>query len=266
MGTDRLPLLMRRRMPARLTRCLFGLAAIGLLLGAPAPAGSTPSCGTAGDLHLTGRDGHPLHLLRYRPPGGATAGIVLIHGWGSSPLECWKDLPQALCEIGYEVLIPDLRGDGESVMSDSVRTSVPAPTRGDLALLAADAALWGNAFSDSVSRVLVAGVGWGGAIAARIVTGDRPLLGLIWLGPVGDATAVDWQPRDPARRSLLLVASQEDAPSARVAEALYARFYATAELHLFSRGDGGCALLAAPGVRDGLLEWARQAAGPGIAP
>jgi pimeloyl-ACP methyl ester carboxylesterase len=261
MGTDRLPVVARRRM-----RCLFGLAAIGLLLGAPAPAGSARSCGAADDLRLTGRDGHPLHLLRYRPSGGATAGIVLIHGWGMSARECWKDLPLALCEIGYEVLVPDLRGHGESLMPDTARASVPGPTRGDLALLAADASLWGKAFSDSVSRVLVAGVGWGGAIAARIVAGDRPLLGLIWLGPVGDAAAVDWQPRDPARRSLLLVASQEDAPSARVAEALYARFHATAELRLFSRGDGGCALLDAPGVRDGLLDWARQSAGPGIAP
>jgi pimeloyl-ACP methyl ester carboxylesterase len=191
---------------------------------------------------------------------------VLIHDWGASGRECWKDLPQALCEIGYEVLIPDLRGHGESLLPDTARSSVPAPTRGDLALLVADASLWGRAFSDSVAGVLVAGVGWGGAIAARIVSGDRSPLGMIWLGPVGDAAAVDWRPRDPARRSLLMVASQEDATSARVAEALCARFLATAELRLFSRGEGGCALLDAPGVRDGVLDWARQVAGPGIAP
>jgi len=265
MGVQSFPRVTRCRTARRLRR-LFGWVAIGFLLGAPVSAGPTRSGATADELQLTARDGHRLHLLRYRPPEDATAGIVLIHDWGTSGTECWKDLAPALCERGYEVLIPDLRGHGESRMPDTTQAAVSVPTRGDLALLAADASLWGDAFSDSIPRVLVAAVGWGGSIAARVVAGRRPLAGLIWLRPIGDASAVDWQPRDPARRALLLVASQEDAPSARAAEALYARFPAGTELRLFSRGAGGCALLDAPGVREGLLDWARQAASVGTAP
>lgn len=260
MGTNLLPAAGRGRTSARRARCGFGWVTIMILLAAPVSAVSAASWETADALRLTGRDGHPLHVLRYRPPTGATAGLVLIHDWATTGSECWKDLPPALCEIGYEVLVPDLRGHGGSGMPDTTRPLILAPSRGDLALLAADASHWGRAFSTSVSRVLVACVGWGGAIPARVVAGDRPLLGLIWLGPVGDAASVDWQPRDPAQRSLLLVATQEDASSARVAEALYARFPATTELRLFSRCAGGGALLAAPGVRDGLLDWARRVA------
>jgi hypothetical protein len=127
-------------------------------------------------------------------------------------------------------------------------------------LIAGDASFWADALSDSVESVLVVGVGWGGTVAARIVAADRSLLGLIWLGPAGDAAAFDWQPGDLMHRSLLLVATQEDSPSARAAEAIYARFHTTAELRFFTRGEDGCALLDAPGVRDGVLDWARKLA------
>jgi len=219
-------------------------------------------CPAALDLQLAGRDGFPLHLTHYRPAGGASLGVVLIHDWGSSGAPCWGDVPRALCQAGLEVLVPDLRGHGASVMPEMLRPLSPVPSRGELALLATDASLWCPAFSDSVRRVVAIGLGWGGAAATRLDSPGRELVGIAWLGPLGDAAAFPWQPRDRARRSLLLVASLEDAVSSRVAEALFSRFNDVAELRLFDRGAGGCALLSGPGVGDGLRDWVAGFAPP----
>jgi dienelactone hydrolase len=226
-----------------------------LLVLLPLEASAQGACPAPEVVVLTARDGQPLHVTHYRPPQGASPGVVLIHDWGSSGTVCWGETARRLCEAGFEVIVPDLREHGTGVTPGMLHPVSAAPSRAEQALLAADAGLWSEAFSDSVREVIVAGIGWGGALAPRVAGPRCAVAAIAWLGPVGDAAAFAWRPPDATRRRLLLVATGDDLPSSRVAETLCTRFNGAAELRLYSRGAGRCALLKAPDAVDGLLEW-----------
>jgi dienelactone hydrolase len=242
-------------------------AALWLSLAAFGARGLATTAGPAPEVQvLTAGDGQPLHVARYRPAQSASTGVVLIHDWATNGTDCWGELPSRLCAAGFEVLVPDLREHGASVTPGMLHPVSTAPSRAELALLASDAALWSEAFSDSVGRVVVAGVGWGGTLAPRVGGPRREVVAVAWLGPLGDPAAFVWRRSDPTRRGLLLVASTDDLASSRVAESIYTRFNDGAELRLYSRGAGHCALLKAPDAADGLVEWVQGFAPGGLRP
>ena len=66
------------------------------------------------DLVLRTADGLQLAVTYYAGLNGReTIPIVLLHGWKESRSE-YKDLAPALQKLGYGVIVPDLRGHGES--------------------------------------------------------------------------------------------------------------------------------------------------------
>ena len=66
-------------------------------------------------------DGLELTLTYYRgTKGKQTIPVVLLHGWKQSRND-YKDLAPALQAQGYAVIVPDLRGHGESTHLKGVR-------------------------------------------------------------------------------------------------------------------------------------------------
>ncbi len=96
----------------------------GWSLAAPASAAAKDQPGTkekekaeipkAEDLELTTDDGLELTLTYYPgAKGKETVPIVLLHMWKQSRND-YKELAPALQALGYAVVVPDLRGHGES--------------------------------------------------------------------------------------------------------------------------------------------------------
>ena len=81
------------------------------------------------------RTGDGLELaLTYYPgtKGKQTIPVVLLHGWKQSRND-YKDLAPALQKLGYAVIVPDLRGHGESTRLKGARRDENPQGRQDAA-------------------------------------------------------------------------------------------------------------------------------------
>ena len=108
------------------------------------------------------------------PPGGFTAGALLIHGLSDTPCQV-RDLAHWLCqERGMLVRGMLLPGHG-TVPGDLLRASWAEWAR---------AVRWGlGSFRGEVRRVYAVGVSTGAALAIDAVLGGEPLDGLVLLSP-----------------------------------------------------------------------------------
>lgn len=81
--------------------------------------------------HFTGR-GFPLAYVRENVGG---VPLLLVHGWPESKRIWWKII-EPLAAAGFEVIVPDLRGFGDSEIAPDGFGDVPAHSRDMLSLLA----------------------------------------------------------------------------------------------------------------------------------
>lgn len=191
-----------------------------------------------------------------------------MHDWLGSGGGCWGTLPRELAASGCEVLVPDLPGHGMSAAGEAAQAVEARPTRADLERLEGLGAEWIARFSPAVTRVAIVCCGWSGLALPRWLPPAREAAGAVWIDPRGEAG--EWEEAlraasQPVTR-LLLVATREHTAGARAAENLYARLAPAAELRLFSRGEGGCALARERGVQVGLGEWIPALLSRGAAP
>lgn len=209
---------------------------------------------------LQSHDGLSLLVKHYRPQASASAGVVLVHDWLSSASACWDAWADVLAGDGFEVLVPDLRGHGESTPDETPRAARARPSRTELQELRTDGTRWWQLFSSDVQEVILVCAGASGQAAPDWRPRDQALRAIVWIGPVGEAAVWEQSLRAPglALPRLLLVATHDDLASTRVAEALFSRLNDVSELRLFSRGAGGCELAHEPRVREGLRAWLNQ--------
>ncbi len=239
---------------------LWSVAALALWLpGSPVASAAGPDVAVCDSASL-GRqvvsfDGYPLYIAHYRPPAPASLGVLLVHDWGSRGNECWGQFPAKLCAQGFEVIVPDLRAHGASVLPEMLHPLRALPSRVDLNLMQDDVACWVSAFSDAVREVVMVAVGWGGCALPDPLSGARQLSAVAWIAPRGDPDAFEWRPVSASPVRLLLLAARGDAEGSRVAETLFGRFNAAAELRIFSNGDAGCGLATTEWMQGGLTEW-----------
>lgn len=113
-------------------------------------------------VHLSADDGTPLYA-RWYPQGGKTA--VLLHGFRSTPFNNFFAVAEAFQEEGWSVLMPDMRGNGES------------GGRSTLGLKEADDALaWANwaAMQPGCTDIVMYGMSMGGAAIIFASNRDWP--------------------------------------------------------------------------------------------
>ncbi len=75
------------------------------------------------------RPGVEIAYVHARPPGGSGLAVVLLHGWPETMRIWWRNIAP-LAGAGFEVVVPDLRGFGQS--------GIPADGFHDLAAHARD--------------------------------------------------------------------------------------------------------------------------------
>lgn len=102
-------------------------------------------------------NGHRLHYLEARPPGGSPGvPLVLIHGLGDRA-ESWSPQIATLAAAGFHVYAPDLLGYGRSDKPDTT-CSIPVET----------AALTGFLHAVNIGHADITGWSMGGWIAAEL--------------------------------------------------------------------------------------------------
>ena len=147
-------------------RKLLGATALGFVaaqIGAAAPAfaqnntprRATTSAGSFGPLKRVNAGVLSIAYAEAGPADGPP--VLLLHGWPYD-IHSFVDVAPILANAGYRVLIPYLRGYGETRF-----LSADTPRNGQPAALATDAINFLNALR--IQKVLVAGFDWGGGIA-----------------------------------------------------------------------------------------------------
>jgi pimeloyl-ACP methyl ester carboxylesterase len=144
-------------------RKLLGATVLGLVaaqLGAAAPAFAQNNPAGPGTTS-TGSFGPPKRVnagvlsIAYAEAGPADGPpVLLLHGWPYD-IHSFVDVAPILAKAGYRVLIPYLRGYGETRFLSS-----SAPRNAEPAALAIDAVNFLDALK--IKKVLVAGFDWGG--------------------------------------------------------------------------------------------------------
>ncbi len=202
----------------------------------PLPVGTMT--GPRQTVRLTAEDGTLLSGMLYQQEAERQPGVLLL----ASDANSWSGFPQQLHEAGFTVLVMPLRTGGElddfHVMLDSLTSGIADP-----------------------SRIIVVGAAQGADVALAGCAEMAVCLGAALLSPL-DAVALPGIMASFNPRPLFVTASQQDAESYAVAEALDAAATSTGKLlqPLENAGRGTAILLNRPDVGDLLIEWLRRVA------
>ena len=196
---------------------------------------------------LTTADGARLSAV-WGQPQGATDGVVFVHMAGHTREE-WSSLADKVYRQGVAVLAIDLRGHGASLNGAAPGSMTDA----DYAKMTADVAA-GVAYlrGKGVARVSLVGAELGANLAINVAASDPAIGAVVLLSPgqvVKGVPATD-ATRAYGARPLLLVASNDDAYSARTIGALAAVAVAEDPIKLYDTAGKGTKML----VREPTLE------------
>ena len=216
---------------------------------------SATACLLPESSYVEASDGSFLHVTIHRPPGEASAAVVLLSQETAIGGECWGAFPEELCANGLLVLVPEPRGTGlsrspEPLPEEWSRPAVPLRRRFEQDVMACL-----DLVGTTSRRIGVVATGWTVWIANAISQADPRITHQIWItpDPWPDGDDADDVP-DPASRLLLVTTQREEESSALVGD-LYSQFNDRAELRLVTGVEGGCQLVQHPGLRRGLLDW-----------
>lgn len=200
----------------------------------------------AQDVNLASADGTRIHALA-SPVKGSKQGVVLVHMAGREASD-WSYMADKLARNGLQVIAPDLRGHGKSVKAgggDLVEADYQAMTQD------VDAAVvWLRA--QGAAEISCMGASIGANLCAQMAAKDPDIQNLVLLSPglnylgVTSAEAVVAY----GDRPLMIVASTDDAYSARSATLLEQRAVGPTQYLLLENAGHGSKMLN----RDSTLE------------
>lgn len=196
---------------------------------------------------LTTTDGARISAA-WGQPQGAKDGVVFVHMAGHTREE-WSSLADKVYRQGVAVLTLDLRGHGASLGGAAPGTLTDA----DYLKMTSDVAA-GVAFlrSKGVARVSLVGAELGANLAINVAAADPAVGAVVLLSPgqVVKGVPTTDATRGYGARPLLLVASNDDAYSARTIGALAAVATAEDPIKLYDTAGKGTKML----VREPTLE------------
>jgi pimeloyl-ACP methyl ester carboxylesterase len=210
-------------------------------------------------------DGYRLaaDFVRRRKLRDPMPGILFLHDLGGDRRN-WFALAQQLAGRGYPVLIPDLRGHGETAtLEGNPPRTAGEPTAKELAAMLSDVrnALGYLAIRGEVNggRLAVVGAGLGGDLALLVAA--QP-----WASAVRCAVAVSpalesggWRPADaladiPASKAILLAYGTQDADAAAAVAAFLPLLKAGHDVQTYDSPEKGVRLFAA-GLSRRVPDW-----------
>jgi alpha-beta hydrolase superfamily lysophospholipase len=220
------------------------------------------SSASAGTVRLSTSDGISLGAEDW---GSGAKGVLLVHDDGRT-LQDWTTLAPKLASNGFRVLALDLRGHGASAPAGK-------PADADYPKLTADVAA-GVAWlkSKGATEIHVVGAALGANLALNVAAQEPAIADLVLLSPQLNAKGlkVSGPIAEYGERSLLVVASQDDALSAKAAGYLDQSAKGPKHLQLYpSAGSGARMLNSAPDLENLVVSWLNRtflaAADPGNA-
>lgn len=204
----------------------------------------------AQDVTLKTADGVALHAL-VEPTKNAKKGVVLVHMVGRSA-EDWRHMAGKLSLNGFMVVAPDLRKHGKN-------TPVGEPTPEDFAAMRKDVeASVAYLRSKGVTDVACAGASIGANLCLQAAAADPAIVNVVMLSPGLNYKGVTVNEAIIAYgdRPVLLVASNDDAYSARSAAALHEKAVGQKHLEaLDAAGHGTVMLNRSPGLENTMVAW-----------
>jgi len=180
----------------------------------------------AGQVTFTTADGV---TLRGEDFGYGTRGVVLVHG-RTRTSEDWTYFAGKLAERDFHVLIFDLRGHGRSGPSDSVGPAMVADVTAALGWL----------HRRGATEITLVGSELGANLAVNAAAPDATVVNLVLVSPGMNLNGVPVkQPLiDYGDRPLMVVASNEDAYSAKTSRFLSAIATGPKQLTVVESGSG----------------------------
>jgi pimeloyl-ACP methyl ester carboxylesterase len=211
-------------------------------------------------VHYATSDGVSILADHYRPAVPSSTGIVLLPA-ENSPRSEWRPLADELARRGWNVLVPDLRGQGESGAAPVRHGRIETET--DLSQLWRDA-LAADAFLRSEAGGSLTTVIYGGSrigAAAAVVAASRaphPPVALLLLSPDPDLAGVAVHPILLALDLPVLIVNGRDDPyGAETARDLYLPVRPRHLLWEIASGERGTDLLRRRGqLAIDLANWA----------
>lgn len=180
------------------TPCLLALAAAPFLAGATSPAAATLTA--SGDskakyepIEYKTRDKHVVHAEFYAPrKKGRAPAVLLVHDAGSDARQL-AGVAENLQRKGFAVLVPDLRGHGESVTPDwdwtKLENEEDKAQAWTFTMRDLESSTDWLREQDSVhnSNLSVVGIGAGSVLAARYAARDENARAVALIAPEPEA-------------------------------------------------------------------------------
>jgi hypothetical protein len=234
------------------------LASVAFLVAATflgdASAEHIPAC-AADSVILTSPGGSVLYAISYRPQDATSGAIILVGEHAANPADCWGTLPDTLCAGGFEVWLPET--DAPTAIADAAEQPVQLPWGRKVSAVL-------DALEDSVESVALVCVGNAGWCVPAVLSREARVRAVAWLAPRGDPHLWEaWCLPEGRHLPLLLISTREEPAGSALAADLFSRFNAMSELRIFSRGQGGCALLGRAHLRVDLRIWLQAVLGEG---
>jgi alpha-beta hydrolase superfamily lysophospholipase len=204
---------------------------------------------------LRAADGTSLAATLYQPAQRPASAIVLLHMLTRSRRD-WDVTAERLRQAGFVVLVPDLRGHGDSSGSSG--------SVGDLTTLVQDAQA-AVSYVKAYPGVRPEGIGLAGAslgasLAALVAGADPSVDSLALLSPSLDYRGLRCEPamRKYSPRPALLVAAVNDPYAARTVKQLASGGSNRQVLMIEAAGHGTVLLSRHPPLVDHLVDWFRR--------
>ncbi len=222
---------------------------LGLALFVTTAAAQAP--GPPELLVLDTSEGHPLHVLTYRPSQPRSQGAVLAPEESHTDRGCWEGFARELCAAGWLVWVPDLVA-WRQTYAPGLWVGAPDASWGATEL----ARTLSEGLGDSIRTLVVLCLGERGPLGPVLAELDPRVGAIAWIAPGGAGAGLEsWERLRERPVELLFAASQAMVESSALASDAFSRFNGRAQLRLFSRGKSACALLETPHIRRGLREW-----------
>jgi dienelactone hydrolase len=244
----------------RIRRLLFGMsAAVFLFCLGCGGKGDAPMAGSQ-ELRFRSGDGVDLAATLYVPARPHPPGLILAHEAGADRRR-WEAMAQTLRDAGYMAIALDMRGHGASTLRDGAVLNYRTFSAED----------WIGAWRDFESareqllrrgadpeNLAVAGEGLGANLALYYARREPSMQAVVMVSPELDDQGIKSESiiQELNKRPVLLMAAENDVPSATSATALKAAASGFTDLRIYPGNARGVDLLAASDDASAqLLNW-----------
>lgn len=212
---------------------------------------------TETELGFDGADGLRLRGTLYTPGRADPPGLVLLHMLGSDR-SAWRPFAQQAVRQGYMVLAFDLRGHGDSTVSEGGRISFRAMDTADWKTAIADVAHAKQALVEAgadPADVGLVGASIGANLALLYARRDPQIQALVLISPGEAYRGLESLPAMEGfrRRPVLILAAEGDSHSAETARRMKDLAHEYCELRIYPGTAHGTDLLASADTASGQI-------------